>query len=45
MLITLALLGLFVGMKCSDSLNQKLVRQLISVLLVLSGIALILKNV
>ena len=45
MLMPLALLGLFAGMKCSDSLNQKSVSQFTSVLLVLSGIALILKNV
>ena len=45
MLMPLALLGLFAGMKFSDSLNQKSVSQFTSVLLVLSGIALILKNV
>lgn len=45
MLMPLALLGLLAGMRFSDSLNQKLVGQFTSVLLVLSGIALILKNV
>ncbi len=39
-----ALLGLFMGMKCSDFLNEKLVRKFTSMLLVLSGAALILKN-
>ena len=45
LLIPFALLGLFAGMKCGGCLNQKPIRQLTSVLLVLSGIALILKNV
>ena len=44
LLTPFALLGLFMGMKCSDFLNEKLVRKLTSMLLVLSGIALILKN-
>ena len=39
-----ALLGLFTGVKCSDFLNEKLVRKFTSMLLLLSGIALILKN-
>ena len=44
LLIPFALLGLFTGVKCSDLLNEKLVRKFTSVLLVLSGVALILKN-
>ena len=44
LLMPFALLGLFMGMKCSDFLNEKLVRKLTSMLLVLSGAALILKN-
>ena len=36
LLIPFALLSLFVGMKCSSSLNEKLVRKFTSVLLVLS---------
>ena len=44
LLMPFALLGLFMGMKCSDFLNEKLVRKLTSMLLVLSGVALILKN-
>lgn len=44
MLTPFALLGLFTGVKCSDFLNEKLIRKLTSMLLVLSGIALILKN-
>lgn len=39
------LLGLFAGMKCSNRLNEKVVRKITSVLLVLSGISLILKNI
>ena len=39
-----ALLGLFMGVKCSDFLNDRLVRKFSSILLLLSGIALILKN-
>ena len=44
LLTPFALLGLFTGVKCSDFLNEKLIRKLTSMLLVLSGIALILKN-
>ena len=44
LLMPFALLGLFMGMKCSDFLNEKLVRKLTSMQLVLSGAALILKN-
>lgn len=39
-----ALLGLFMGVKCSDFLKEKLVRKFTSILLLLSGITLILKN-
>ncbi len=45
LLFPLALLGLFAGMKCSARLNTVLVSKLTSALLVLSGIALILKNI
>lgn len=43
-LLPFALLGLFAGMKCSRCMDEKLVRKITSVLLVLSGISLILKN-
>ena len=36
--------GLFLGIKCSSRMNESLVRKITSVLLVLSGISLILKN-
>ena len=36
--------GLFAGMKCSSRMDEKLVRKITSVLLVLSGVSLILKN-
>lgn len=44
LLIPFALLGLFAGMKCSSRMDETLVRKITSVLLVLSGISLILKN-
>ena len=44
LLIPFALLGLLAGMKCSSRMDEKLVRKITSVLLVLSGISLILKN-
>ena len=44
LLIPFALLGLAVGIKCSDHMNEKLVKKMTSVLLILSGISLILKN-
>lgn len=44
LLFPFALLGLFGSIKCSGILNEKSVRKLTSVLLVLSGISLILKN-
>lgn len=44
LLIPFALLGLFAGIKCSSRMDEKLVRTITSVLLVLSGISLILKN-
>ena len=44
LLIPFALLGLFAGMKCSSRMDEMLVRKVTSVLLVLSGISLILKN-
>ena len=44
LLTPFALLGLFSGMKFCNYLDDKLVRKFTSVMLVLSGIALILKN-
>ena len=44
LLIPFALLGLFAGIQCSSRMEETLVRKIVSVLLVLSGIALILKN-
>ena len=44
LLIPFALAGLFLGMKCSSRMNESLVKKITSVLLVLSGISLILKN-
>ena len=44
MLLPFALLGLFAGIKCSSYIDEKLARKITSVLLVLSGISLILKN-
>ena len=43
-LIPFALLGLFLGIKCSNHMDGKNVKKITSVLLVLSGISLILKN-
>lgn len=43
-LIPFALLGLFLGIKCSIHMDGKNVKKITSVLLVLSGISLILKN-
>ncbi len=40
-----ALLGLFAGMKCSGHMNEKNIRRITTVLLILSGIGLILKNI
>lgn len=37
-------LGLFAGMKCSSRVSEKAVRRVTAVLLVLSGVSLILKN-
>ena len=44
LLIPFTALGLFAGMTCSTRLNEKSGRKFTSILLVLSGIALILKN-
>ena len=44
LLIPFALWGLYAGIKCSSRMDEKLVRKITSVLLVLSGISLILKN-
>ena len=43
-LLPFALLGLFAGIRCSSRMDEKLVRKITSVLLILSGISLILKN-
>ena len=43
-LIPFALLGLFAGMKCSNHMDERLVKKITSALLILSGISLILKN-
>jgi len=44
LLIPFALLGLFTGMKCCGHMNDKKVRKITTVLLILSGISLVLKN-
>ncbi len=44
LLIPFALLGLAVGIKCSDHMKEKLVKKMTSILLILSGISLVLKN-
>ena len=44
LLIPSALVGLLAGIKCSDHMDEKLVKKMTSVLLILSGISLILKN-
>ena len=44
LLIPFALLGLAVGIKCSDHMDEKLVKKMTSILLILSGISLVLKN-
>ena len=45
MLFPAAILGLFAGIKSADYLNEKTVRRLVIVLLILSGIVLIVKNI
>ena len=44
LLIPFVLLGLFAGIKCSSYMDEKLVKKITSVLLILSGISLILRN-
>ena len=44
LLLPFALAGLFLGLKCSSRMNESLVKKITSILLVLSGISLILKN-
>ena len=44
LLIPFALLGLFIGMKCSGHMNEKTIRKITTIFLVLSGISLVLKN-
>lgn len=43
LLIPFASLGLFAGIRCSSRMDERLVRKIVSVLLVLPGISLILK--
>ena len=43
-LIPFALSGLFTGMKCCGHMNDKKVHKITTVLLILSGISLVLKN-
>ena len=44
LLIPFTLLGLFTGMKCCGHMNENNVRKITTVLLILSGISLVLKN-
>ena len=44
LLIPFALLGLFTGIKCCGHMNDKKVRTITTVLLILSGVSLVLKN-
>ena len=44
LLIPFALLGLFTGIKCCGHMNDKKVHKITTVLLILSGISLVLKN-
>ena len=44
MLIPIAILGLFAGMKSSSLLKEKTVRRMMAVLLILSGVSLTLQN-
>ena len=44
-LIPFMLAGVFAGMKSATILNEKLVKKLVIVLLILSGLALIIKNI
>lgn len=43
-LIPFALSGLYAGMKCSNYMNEKTAKKITSILLILSGISLIVKN-
>lgn len=45
LLFPIALLGLAAGVKCSHIMNEKVVRKLTVVLLIISGVSLILKNI
>lgn len=44
LLIPFVLLGLYTGMKCSGHINENSIRKITSVLLIMSGISLVLKN-
>ena len=43
-LFPFSLLGLWVGMKCSSKMDDRIVKMLIVVLLIISGISLIVMN-
>ncbi len=43
-LMLFALIGLLAGIKCSSLMDEKLIKKIISIFLVLSGVLLILKN-
>lgn len=43
-LLVFAMLGLFAGIRCSRSLDEKKIKKLTAIVLVLSGISLIVKN-
>ncbi|MCR4903909.1 MAG: sulfite exporter TauE/SafE family protein [Butyrivibrio sp.] len=44
-LIPFALLGLFIGDRCSSILNEKVIKKLVIIMLIVSGIALIINNI
>lgn len=44
-LIPFAFIGLMAGIKCGNIMNEKFVRRLTAILLVISGISLIIKNI
>ena len=45
LLIPLMLLGLFLGLKSSDLMDEKLIRKIVILLLILSGIVLVAKSI
>ena len=44
MLFPFSLLGLWVGMKCSSKMDDRIIKRLIVILLIVSGISLIVTN-